>query len=182
MAISRCPPRIPPAFPASETASHSGQPSCRRAAGPQSPVDFFRQLLAMTPEEREEFLTNRPPEIRDRILAKVREYLALDPDERELRLRATELRWYLLPLLRESRGPIAPRAWRRSRTDLRELVASRLEQWSILPPPLQAGIFGERTHPALLLARGFDATPRRNPAAGRPSDAEQARWNALVRR
>ena len=55
----------------------------------------------MTPDERENFLTNRPPEIRKRILAKVGEYEALDPDERELRLRATELRWYLMPLLRE---------------------------------------------------------------------------------
>ena len=56
----------------------------------------------MTPAERENYLTNRPPEIRARILAKVREYEALDPNERELRLRATELRWYLLPLLHES--------------------------------------------------------------------------------
>ena len=35
---------------------------------PRSPVDLFRQLLAMTSEEREAFLTNRPPPIRDRIL------------------------------------------------------------------------------------------------------------------
>ena len=55
-----------------------------------SPVDFFRQLLAMSPAERNQSLTNRSPEIRARILAKVREYQALGPDERELRLRATE--------------------------------------------------------------------------------------------
>src|SRR5690348_4047371 len=66
---------------------------------PRSPVDLFRQLLAMTPEEREDYLTNRPSQTRERILAKIAEYEALDPDERELRLRATELRWYLLPLL-----------------------------------------------------------------------------------
>ena len=70
----------------------------------QSPVDFFRQLLAMTPAERVASLTNRPPEARARILAKVREYQALGPDERELRLRATELRWYLTPLLRTAAG------------------------------------------------------------------------------
>jgi hypothetical protein len=68
----------------------------------KSPVDLFRELLAMTPAGRENYLTNRPPGIRARILAKVREYEALDPNERELRLRATELRWYLLPLLHES--------------------------------------------------------------------------------
>src|SRR3974390_3057723 len=69
---------------------------------PRSPVDLFRQLLAMTPEEREAFLTNRPPQTRDRILAKIDEYQALDPNERELRLRATELRWSLWPLMQES--------------------------------------------------------------------------------
>ncbi|HTV76036.1 MAG TPA: hypothetical protein VMD57_03480, partial [Candidatus Baltobacteraceae bacterium] len=65
----------------------------------RSPVEFFRQLLAMTPDERDNCLKIHPPEIRERILAKVAEYEALDPDERELRLRATELRWYLMPLL-----------------------------------------------------------------------------------
>jgi len=54
----------------------------------------------MSPAERNHSLTNRTPEARARILAKVREYQVLGPDERELRLRATELRWYLTPLLR----------------------------------------------------------------------------------
>ena len=103
----------------------------------QSPVAFFRQLLAMLPKERADSLTNRPPEIRARILAKVGEYLALGPDERELRLRATELRWYLTPLLR------APPAGREARLaqvpeELRGLVRTRLGQWDILPPPLQS--------------------------------------------
>lgn len=104
-----------------------------------SQTDFFgqlRQLLAMPPDERENSLTNRPPEIRERILAKVAEYEALDPDERELRLRATELRWYLAPLLRE---PPTNRAAQLAQVpdEVRELVKDRLEQWIILPPPLQ---------------------------------------------
>ena len=101
-----------------------------------SPVVFFRQLLAMTPAERNQSLTNRSPEIRARILAKVREYQALGPDERELRLRATELRWYLMPLLR---SPSDERAARLAQVppDLRELARTRLAQWDLLPPPLQ---------------------------------------------
>ena len=101
-----------------------------------SPVTFFRQLLVMSPLERKAALTNRPPETRARIIAKVREYLALAPDERELRLRATELRWYLTPLLhvapadRATRLALVPE-------DLQPLVKSRLQQWDILPPPLQ---------------------------------------------
>jgi hypothetical protein len=102
----------------------------------QSPVAFFRQLLAMSLAERIAALTNRPPESRARIMAKVREYQALDPDEREVRLCATELRWYLTPLMR-----LAP-ADRQTRMeqvpdDLREIVQSRLSQWDLLPPPLQ---------------------------------------------
>ena len=90
----------------------------------------------MTPPERAAALTNRAPEARAKILAKVREYQALNPDERELRLRATELRWYLVPLLRL---PPDARAARLQNVpeELRELVKSRLTQWDILPPPLQ---------------------------------------------
>ena len=79
----------------------ANSPSAVSSSPGKSPVDFFRKLLAMAPEEREAFLTNRPPEIRQRILAKVDEYEALDPDQRELRLRATELRWYMMQLLRD---------------------------------------------------------------------------------
>jgi hypothetical protein len=102
----------------------------------QSPVDFFRQLLAMPPAERLKSLTNRPAAARARIMAKVHEYLALDPDERELRLRATELRWYLTPLFRVAE---ADRAARLAQVpeNLRGLVQSRLEQWEVLPPQMQ---------------------------------------------
>jgi hypothetical protein len=102
----------------------------------KTPVDLFRELLAMTSAERENYLTNRPPEIRDRILAKVREYEALDPNERALRLCATELRWYLLPLLHESPMDRAARL-AAIPDDLQPLVKDRLLQWDILPPGLR---------------------------------------------
>ncbi len=101
-----------------------------------SPVDFFRQLLAMSAHERVQFLTNRPPVLRERILAKVREYEVLGPDERELRLRATELRWCLLPFFHE---PATNHAARLALVpeDMRELVKTRVEEWDLLPPQLQ---------------------------------------------
>ena len=101
-----------------------------------SPVDYFRQLLAMSPMVQLDSLTNRSPEARARILAKLDEYQALDPDERELRLRATELRWWLVPMLQAS---AAERTTRLAQVpaNLRQLVESRLTQWTILPPPLQ---------------------------------------------
>ena len=103
---------------------------------PASPVAFFRQLLVMSPTERNNALASRPPESCDRIKAKIREYLALDADERELRLRATELRWYLAPLFRL---PPADREIRVAQVpeDLRGIVQSRLAQWEALTPELQ---------------------------------------------
>jgi len=101
-----------------------------------SPVKFFRELLAKSPAERSLSLTNRSPEARARIMAKVREYLALDPNERELRLRATELRWYLTPLFRTTPAERAPRLAALP-DELRALVTSRLVQWDLLPPDLQ---------------------------------------------
>ena len=99
----------------------------------------------MTPAGRKNYLTNRPPGIRARILAKVGEYEALDPNERELRLRATELRWYLLPLLHESPTNRAVRL-AAIPDDLQPLVKNRLRQWDILPPALRAEFLAsERT-------------------------------------
>ncbi len=107
----------------------------------RSPIGFFRELLLMSPAERIQALTNRPPELRAQILGKVREYLALKPDERELRLRATELRWYLWPLL------TTPSTNRITLLALippadRELVVDRLREWDKLPPAVQKELLG----------------------------------------
>jgi hypothetical protein len=99
-------------------------------------VVFFRQLLAMSPAERFQCLTNRAPQIRARILAKVHEYLLLSPDDRELRLQSTELRWYLTPLFRQAPADRQTRLAQMP-DDLRGLVKSRLAQWDLLPPSLQ---------------------------------------------
>jgi len=144
----------------------------------QSPVTVFRQLLAMTPKDRENYLTNRPPEIRERILAKVREYLALGPDERDLRLNATELRWYLLPLLRESPTNRDARL-AQVPDNLRDLARSRLDQWDALPPQFrQEFLENERTLQYFSSVDSTNATPEPGAQHG-PSGAEQARWQAL---
>ncbi|HTB82578.1 MAG TPA: DUF3106 domain-containing protein [Candidatus Sulfotelmatobacter sp.] len=128
--LAQASPRLPGIIPGNA----SLQPPLPGPAG--SPVAFFRQLLAMTPAERVAALTNRPPEARTRIVAKIHEYLALDPDERELRLSATELRWWLAPLfkltpdVRAARVALVP-------DDFRPIVESRLAQWDALPPDLQ---------------------------------------------
>ena len=149
-----------------------------------SPVDVFRRLLAMTPAERENSLTNRPPEIRNRILTKVREYEALDPNERELRLRATELRWYLPPLMRESPTNRAARL-AAVPDDLQPLVKNRLRQWDILPPTLKAEFLeSERTLRYFTQVDPSNRPPlpplpqdQRSPHS--PGGSDSANWNAL---
>jgi hypothetical protein len=102
----------------------------------KSPVAQFRELLAMTTEERKVFLTNRPPGIQKLILAKLREYEALKPTSRELRLQVTELRWYLLPLM-----SVAPtnRAVQLAAIpeEPRKMVEQRLREWDLLPAKVQ---------------------------------------------
>src|SRR2546422_921168 len=67
---------------------------------PPPPIEFFRQLLGMKPEEREKALALREPKTRQLVEAKVKQFEALPADERENRLRTLELRWYLLPLMK----------------------------------------------------------------------------------
>ena len=101
-----------------------------------SPVQVFRDLLEMTPESRVGALLIRPPGMREPIEAKVKEYLALAPDERELRLQATELRHYLLllmPLSATNRAALLAQI----AEPMRSAVATRLDIWQIMPPPMQ---------------------------------------------
>jgi hypothetical protein len=142
---------------------------------PPSPMDYFRRLLAASPQERQILLAKKKPQVRQRILAKVNEYAALDPQECELRLRATELHLYLMPLLRAAPGDRAPQL-ALVPDNIRDLVKSRLMLWETLPPPLQQE-FLDNEH-VMSYFSGVDST---NKFAGTPglSDAEQSRWNAL---
>ncbi len=102
----------------------------------RSPVDFFRELLAQDPVERLRSLTNRPSESQKLILAKLREYELLSAEQRELRLRVTELHYFLVPLMstpatnRAAQLVLIP-------ADVRKLVEDRLGQWDTLSPESQ---------------------------------------------
>jgi len=98
----------------------------------KSPIEVFRSLLAADSAERKRLLEDRSPESRRSILAKIREYEALRPDERELRLQATELRFYLRPLMGQ---PPQERAdgLRTIPADKRALIETRLQEWDQLP-------------------------------------------------
>jgi hypothetical protein len=166
-------PSVPPPVKVLSTPA-DGFPMLSR---PRSPVALFRQLLAMTPEERETFLTNRPPQIREGILAKVNEYEALDPNERELRLRATELRWYLLPLMRDSPSNRAVQL-ALVPPDIRDLVKTRLDQWIILPPQLQQEFL--ENEEALRYFAHLDVSNNMTLQKIAPPGSELARWTAMT--
>src|SRR5258706_5604418 len=105
----------------------------------KSPVAVFRELLAMNPQERRDALTNRTPEVRKQILAKIREYESLKPNQRELKLLSTELRWYMLNLMGT---PPSNRVDRMAEIpqDMRQLVTARLAAWDKLPAGDQAAL------------------------------------------
>jgi hypothetical protein len=144
-----------------------------------APVEFFRALLVMAPAEREQQLAIYPPPIHERLLAKIQEYEELGPNERELRLRTTELRWCLLPLLRESptnRAALLAQV----PDDLRDLVKNRLDLWIILPPELQQEFLdNERVLRYFAHVDSTNGSPTPGDWEHTPPDSDLARWNAL---
>ena len=147
----------------------------------KSPVDLFRELLAMNLAERKEYLADRSAEDRRRILAKVREYESLKPDKRELRLRATELRWYLLPLMTV---PVTNRPAQLAMipAEQRRLVEDRLREWDKLPAAVQQELL-ENEFTIGVFAQpesGSDGLKQViSPARRQKLEAGIAHWNAL---
>jgi hypothetical protein len=128
--------------PAAPTAGINSAPSAAKPfslqpPAPKSPVDLFRSLLVMTPVERREFIAKRPPEFQKIISAKIQEYEGLKAEQRDLRLRVTELRWYLLPLLRSFSTNRSEKLTAIPDDYLRSLVEARLQEWDKLSPDVQ---------------------------------------------
>src|SRR5690348_4249035 len=93
-----------------------------------SPIDYFRELLALSPQQRDVALAHKTPEQRKMLLLKLRQYDSMPKEERELRLRHTQLRFYLLGMM--NLPPIArlnPLA--SIPLDFRPVVEERLKQW-----------------------------------------------------
>ncbi len=152
---------------------------------PKSPVESFRELLAMSPEERKRAVADRSPETQKQIHAKVREYFSLKPEDRELRLQATELRWYLLPLLNT---PPTNRAAQLAfvPADLHKIVEARVAEWDHLAPGTQKQLLeDDLTSRYLTQLEASSSQQRSNLLAGISSqrraqlEAGIARWSAL---
>ena len=148
----------------------------------KSPIETFRELLAMTPEERAAVLATKPAATREGLRAKLNDYDALTPNDRELRLQATELHWYLTPMMKMSP---AERQQRLAQIppEMRELVQQRLQILTILPPPLSDELLDNQPILSLLLMQPQTNTAaivtNLPPAQRATLDAGIARWQAM---
>ncbi len=152
---------------------------------PSSPVAYFRKLLNMDPVELDAELARRPEAQRAALQAKILEYANMPADQRELRLRATELRYFLLPLFR-----MTPEA-RSNRLEtvppeLRDLIEQRLMQWTMMPPDFQTQLLDNEAALSLFSRIHPDAPPEAAELFRRPPPnwselpaAQLEKWSAL---
>ena len=101
-----------------------------------SPVELFRMLLATNSSARDAFLAGKSPKSQAVIQSKLREYEAMTPAAREARLQASQLHWYLPPLMGMNAAERARHVAAIPQPD-RKLIEERLGLLSIFPPPLQ---------------------------------------------
>jgi hypothetical protein len=120
-------------------ATHRAQPVPDKALPPSpplsgTPVDWFRQLLSMTPIERERALAeaDRTEDQKQVLRAKVLEYEALPVAERERRLHAIQLRMWISKLLPMAPSNRVERLAAIPEVD-RQVVIQRLDEWDKLP-------------------------------------------------
>jgi len=103
---------------------------------PQAAVTSFRELLDMGPEARAAALAKKSETNRKILTERLKEFDALSPEQRRVRLRLMQLRWELLSLLRSS--PTNRTALSNSiPVEDRELINDRLKYWDRLGLDLQ---------------------------------------------
>jgi hypothetical protein len=152
---------------------------------PPSPVAQFRTWLSMDASDRDTALADKPEPARRVLLAKLAEYDAMNPAQRETRLRATELHYYVRPLLHV---PSAERAGRLSQLpeEFQPLATEHLAQWDALDAATRAELLTNAwaIRHFVRLETGTDAEEsalhRQVPPPQRAQfESELARWKSL---
>jgi len=167
-------------------AEQSNPPAVSPMPPVRSPVEYFRELLGMNPDERRNSLTNRSLESQRRILAKVHEYELLKPDERKLRLELTELHYYLVQLL-GTPPTNRPAQLKFIPEETRNLVENRLEEWDSLSAELKQRLLENEAMIRYFTERAVSLPPMpgHQPEAMTVSDREKLdqslrRWQSLT--
>jgi hypothetical protein len=160
----------PPPVPATPPPVPSNRPS----------IQLFRELLDASPAERLKLLTNYSSESQKLLLAKVREYEKLDLDERTLRLRATELRYYLSRLMNLPATNRTARL-REVPEELRQPVDDRLRKWDLLPPELQKELLENQAFLAVFQESGGNPLSVTNMSPARAQQLQRGleHWREL---
>lgn len=139
-----------------------------------SRIDYFRQLLRMSPHEREQTLAREPESKQQALRTKLDEYSKLMEEEREARLRLVEIWYYLQPLLnlapvqRADKLAAVPEA-------ARPLIEERLKWWDLVPQE-HRGAFLQNELAIQYFVRLESSTPaQRDQLAAKPAEE----WKAL---
>ncbi len=126
----------PPAADSPSARSLPPIPVASAMASAKARIDFFRRLLALSPTEREQALAAKSEKQRTEIKSKLQEYESLSADEREMRLRFTQLHSYLEPLIRAAPTNRADQLELLPEDD-RKIVEERLRHWDRLTTATQ---------------------------------------------
>lgn len=150
----------------------------------ESPIDYFRKLLAADAATRDAMLAAKSEQQRLVLIRSLREYESLDPETAETRLRALDLRACLTPLLRM---PLSNRWDRLSLVPerLRSTVAARLEIWDGLSPEIRQLVLENVSVMRLIVSSDHalpPSGPTVSPAVALPSkqlENDISRWQQL---
>jgi ureidoglycolate hydrolase len=149
-----------------------------------SPVETFRMVLTTNEGGREAWLARKQASTRAAMEAKLREYAAMSAAEREARLQASQLRWYL-PRLMKMKAPERTQVLAKIPQADRKLIEQRLGLWDILPPGLQTDILAQESAFLLIEAAGRQSAVS-NTLAGLDAQQQQAVqrkfdvWNRMM--
>jgi len=143
-----------------------------------SPVEIFRVLLATNKAGREAVLASKSPYYRQVVETKMREYEAMPSGERESRLQALQLRWYVLPMMKMAPIDRALRLKAIPEPD-RSLIEQRLRLWDILPPQMKKDLLENESAVRQGGGTNRPAPGTLNAAPGSELQAQLDRWNQL---
>ena len=153
----------------------------------RTPTDRFRELLAANPEQREALLSRKTPAARALIEAKLREFGALRPDEREIRLRLAQFQdslRTLLPMPPSERGPLMAAV---PDEDL-PWIEERLAAWDLLPEAERRDVLESERRLSWFVRQAEVSSDRQRveaymatlpPAAQQLAREQMERWLAL---